>query len=692
VGAALDAYEEGGLDEAREVLDDGGRALLAFINGEVGLRFQDVAARLLPYVCGLAERRLELEPAARAATDTETVFLPERVKLFRDNDLNFLVYKYAASFQWGIIRAGTYRAELPAGDPRLVDVMNRYGREWKENKSWLESFFGLFPEPGLARRLFQAMETVRVRALLEGELPGLARDAAPALRELLLQRSSVVPDDSTRRGLFEALRRAALGDTEVSVPGSFSRQFLTAKENREGSASSLEAVCLLYEEAAALPEGGGEETPLVFEGELMPREAERARLRRRAEIRDLFMEELSLHLAGLLSEEGEPPGSEPDEAEGAAAPEEGVSVAARPEGTGGRESSEDPRFIRIKGSPLALPPELDHLVREIEDDLGGLPESYISGAVAMAGQSAMDRAAPEEEEGREVRESFRYDEWDFRRSGFRRNWCALHELEVEPADASFVPETLRRYRGQQARIRRSFEIMRTSERFMRRQREGEDIDIDAVTESLADVRAGLPPSERLFIRLQRDTRDIAALFLVDMSSSTEGWVNLAIKESLVLLCDALAILGDRYAVYGFSGMKRSRSEFYHIKHFDEPYSDTVRGRIAAIEPRDYTRMGPPIRHATEILKGTDAKVRMLVTLSDGKPEDYDDYRGDYSIEDTRHALIEAKTEGVHPFCITIDKEAREYISHMYGEVNYIVIDDVRKLPVRMPEIYRTLTT
>ena len=208
----------------------------------------------------------------------------------------------------------------------------------------------------------------------------------------------------------------------------------------------------------------------------------------------------------------------------------------------------------------------------------------------------------------------------------------------------------------------------------------------------ADVRAGLPPSERLFIRLQRDSRDIAALFLVDMSSSTEGWVNLAIKESLVLLCDALSILGDRYAVYGFSGMKRSRSEFYHIKHFDEPYNDVVKGRIAAIEPRDYTRMGPPIRHATEILKGTDAKVRMLITLSDGKPEDYDDYRGEYSVEDTRHALIEAKGEGVHPFCITIDKEARGYISHMYGEVNYIVIDDVRKLPVRMPEIYRSLTT
>ena len=103
-------------------------------------------------------------------------------------------------------------------------------------------------------------------------------------------------------------------------------------------------------------------------------------------------------------------------------------------------------------------------------------------------------------------------------------------------------------------------------------------------------------------------------------------------------------------------------------------------------------MAPAIRHLTSLFSGVDAKIRLLIILSDGKPEDYDEYKGMYAIEDTRHALLEAKTQGIHPFCITIDRQAHEYMNHMYGEVNSIFIDEVRQLPARMPEIYRILTT
>jgi nitric oxide reductase NorD protein len=103
-------------------------------------------------------------------------------------------------------------------------------------------------------------------------------------------------------------------------------------------------------------------------------------------------------------------------------------------------------------------------------------------------------------------------------------------------------------------------------------------------------------------------------------------------------------------------------------------------------------MGPAIRHATSLLGKTDARVRLLITLTDGKPEDYDDYKGEYAIEDTRHALLEAKMAGIHPFCITIDHQAHDYMDHLYGPVNYIFVNDVRKLPLRMPEIYRVLTS
>jgi nitric oxide reductase NorD protein len=180
--------------------------------------------------------------------------------------------------------------------------------------------------------------------------------------------------------------------------------------------------------------------------------------------------------------------------------------------------------------------------------------------------------------------------------------------------------------------------------------------------------------------------------MVDVSGSTKGWINDAERESLILLCEALEILGDQYSIYGFSGMTRNRCEVYKIKTFDQPYDNDVRARISGLRPQDYTRMGVTIRHLTCILNQVEAKTRILITLSDGKPDDYDGYRGDYGIEDTRQALLEARNTGIHPFCITIDTEAGEYLPHMYGPASYVVVDEVRKLPLKVADIYRKLTT
>ena len=226
--------------------------------------------------------------------------------------------------------------------------------------------------------------------------------------------------------------------------------------------------------------------------------------------------------------------------------------------------------------------------------------------------------------------------------------------------------------------------MRTGERFVRRQRDGDEIDIDAVIEARADLAAGLPASDRLFIRLVRDARDIAAVFLVDMSSSTEGWVNTAIRESLVLLCEGLEALGDRYAVYGFSGMKRLAPGLPR-----QAARRALRARRQGADRRDRAARlhadgaaDPPRRRACS--RASDARVRLLVVLSDGRPEDYDEYKGDYAVEDTRHALVEAKAAGVHPFCITVDREARDYAAHLYGEVGSSSSTTRRRLPLRIP--------
>ncbi|MCP4830062.1 MAG: VWA domain-containing protein, partial [Proteobacteria bacterium] len=240
-------------------------------------------------------------------------------------------------------------------------------------------------------------------------------------------------------------------------------------------------------------------------------------------------------------------------------------------------------------------------------------------------------------------------------------------------------------------LRRSFEALRAGVRRAKRQYNGDEIDLDALVEARVDKFAGEEMSDRVLSRLDRYERDIATIFMIDVSGSTRGWINDAERECLVLLCEALQILGDRYAIYGFSGMTRKRCDLYRIKRMDEVYSDVVKARIAGIEPKDYTRMGVTIRHLTRRLNEVPAKTRLLITLSDGKPDDYDGYRGEYGIEDTRQALIEAKRSGIHPFCITIDQQARDYLPHMYGAVNYTLVDDVRRLPIRVSNIYRRLT-
>jgi nitric oxide reductase NorD protein len=286
-----------------------------------------------------------------------------------------------------------------------------------------------------------------------------------------------------------------------------------------------------------------------------------------------------------------------------------------------------------------------------------------------------------------------YPEWDFARQHYRKNWCVLREIDLEPGDPAYVAEVIAKHQGLVKHLRRTFEAMRDESKLLKRQPQGEDVDIDALVEAHADQCAGLEMTDRLFIRQSRDDRNIAVCFMVDMSGSTKGWINLAEREALILLAEALETLGDRFAIYGFSGWTRNRCEVFAVKRFDEPYDAAARGRIGGIEAHDYTRMGAPIRHLCKLLAEQEARTRILITLSDGKPDDYDpQYRGQYGIEDTRQALFEARLAGIHPFCITIDREGKAYLPHMYGHANWVEIDEVRKLPLKVADIYRRLTS
>ena len=164
-----------------------------------------------------------------------------------------------------------------------------------------------------------------------------------------------------------------------------------------------------------------------------------------------------------------------------------------------------------------------------------------------------------------------------------------------------------------------------------------------------------------------------------------------IRDSLFLFSEALSATGDRFAMYGFSSLRRGNVRFNRLKRFDERYDGLARGRIAAIKPGYYTRMGAAIRQATELLKTQKQSQRLLLLLTDGKPNDLDRYEGRYGIEDTRMALHQARQQGLRPFCVTIDTEANEYLPHLFGAGGYAVIRKPEELPKELPLLYAQMT-
>ena len=683
VNSTLDEYEKDGLRAAQRYMADVEKNFVCRIEDNKSVRYEQVTGKLLPYLRGLSGRPLELSCSETIATDTTTVFVPPEINLFADQADNFFFYKLIITYQWAYIALSSF-TYTPQDE-------NRQGSGSDFEELWLQKALQEFAQPGLAGDLYHFLETLRADLFLAEELPGLMRRK----RELLHSVSDLqllYKSDGTM--LSRLQERFLLGSAADDVPGNLlpMQEEIDRFCREAGSpADTLETVQLLHDLILAMEPGYTATEPMLFQGYMRLDAVEKARGDRLKELEELFVEGLATRILSFDSGEASDKDQEDETFSGDSTGQSDMALVIDKvkESTSGQ--SDRTLVATLNNEEMDLGEELADIANRIIDELGAVPDRYIASAAGRAGQGHALFASGDPGQGSELIEPIMYDEWDYRRNDFRKNWCSTLEKQIPLTRSTFYQTTLEKYHGQIVRLRYQFEMMRTKERFVRRQRDGEDIDLDALVESLADTRAGLPPSDRLFVRLKRDERDIAVLFLIDMSNSTEGWVGQVIRESLVLLCEALEVVGDRYAIYGFSGMRRLRNDYFHIKHIDEPYDDQVKVRIESIAPREYTRMGPAIRHSISILREVDSRVRLLITLTDGKPEDYDDYKGEYAVEDTRHALVEARAAGIHPFCITIDRSAHEYMEHMFGEKNYIMIDDVKKLPRKMPEIYRVLT-
>jgi nitric oxide reductase NorD protein len=286
-------------------------------------------------------------------------------------------------------------------------------------------------------------------------------------------------------------------------------------------------------------------------------------------------------------------------------------------------------------------------------------------------------------------------EWDYKKQTMQADYCRLQEMVSAQAEPCELPMRLSKTAK---RLRSQFQALAPTRIWLKGQQDGEELDLDAWVRQEADLLSGMHADHHGLYRAQvNQQRDLACLLLADLSLSTDAYASDharvidVIRDSLFLFSEALAATGDRFAMYGFSSLKRGNVRFNRIKSFDDSYDSLARGRIQAIKPGYYTRMGAAIRQASSLLASQPQRQRLLMLLTDGKPNDLDRYEGRYGIEDTRMAIQEARHQGLKPFCVTIDSEANEYLPHLFGASGFAVIRKPEDLPNELPLLYAQMT-
>lgn len=289
-----------------------------------------------------------------------------------------------------------------------------------------------------------------------------------------------------------------------------------------------------------------------------------------------------------------------------------------------------------------------------------------------------------------------YPEWDYRIGAYRQPGATVRFVTPEPGAADWAGQIIER-RGKLLReVRRNFEHLRPARQWRRRQADGDEVDIDAFVDAHAERRAGGPINDRLYARVHPARRDIAIILLVDISGSTDAWVDAdqriidVEKEALLIVSEALDVLGDPHAILVFSGHGPGSVWVGSIKDFTQRDRLGVRERIAGLGPERYTRTGAAIRHATALLSQRSESQRLLLLLSDGKPNDADVYDGRYGVEDTRQAIREARMQGLHSFCLTVDRQAPNYLPAVFGPAGYTVLRDPSRLPLVLVDVLKDL--
>jgi len=624
-------------------------------------------------------------------SDGKFIYLPDEISLFDNYDENRDLYKCLVRLESGYHEFNSFEFDFEKTlqycdcfkdgdapvqgkeDPGIRDITGV-----KKECSDLEKFFEIFAVKALASDLFNIFEQGRLRIISQEKYPGLVRISYPLLFK---EAWRIWKNENPEPLLFLLYMRIALGkespdsiETDVrttALVNLISGIFKKTTEEERSVETCASLVFQTYGRVEALlneikkgdhledyrpfkmPFGRRLRPDLYFSANKKYEEMGK-RIKAELEKRDIHVFKSEI-IRRLVKNNGD-------------------------------LSKDDIREIIIASRDFSDPDRNNNKEIQPEFSLSLFPDSVIN---------REEQAYPDDDPAVAV---FRYREWDTNLCDYLNDHVRVQERNIEGFKSDFYINTLNRYGGTVKRIRREFELLKPEDiKILKKWIDGEEFDTCALIDHAIDKKAGMVPSDRLYTKRIKQYRDIAALLLVDLSRSTSALVMEAnksvheiIKEAVVLFCEALNVAGDKFAVAGFSGTGRLGVDYYTIKDFSESMDDRIRQRINAVFPQRRTRMGAAIRHATRQLEKTASKVRLLLIISDGFPNDTG-YKQNYAVEDTRMAVFEAHSKKIFVRAITVDAAPDSRLDDLYGQFHHNVISDVRELPDRLLRIYGTLT-
>ncbi len=598
-----------------------------------------------------------------ACCDGKFIYLPDEISTFKKKEENIKLYKCLARFESGHFEFNTFDFDLEKVIEKFSRIIPDVESERSQGKiSDLQRFFLLFPKKELASDLFTIFEHGRIRTLLARRYPGLVRNFLPMLQEEAMR---IFKEERCVKLVYLLYLRIALGcftDRNLRADEEYLKKAVGRFEKKIRKNNTVEAcahlvICTYTEIEAILkksPDNDEITEPYLpikfpFGRQLRP---------------DLF------YLANSNFEMAQ-------------------TVKMKLEAKGFKVYKSEIRKRLEANNGVLSPEDIEDMIGadefrgiEIQEIIGPSKPQTINIAIADAG----------------THKTFWYKEWDCNICDYLNEHVRIVEKSLNGYHGGYYHDVLEQHHALVKKIKYAFELLKPEGlKILRQWVEGDEFDYRALLDYVMDKRAGITPSDRLYIKRIKEQRDVAVLLLVDLSRSTSNTVygsHASVldveKEAIVLFCEALEVVGDAFAIAGFSGTGRLGVDYFKIKDFDEDMGTSVRQRISAMAPQRSTRMGAAIRHAAGKFDFVSSKVRLMIILSDGFPNDVD-YKQDYAIKDTRKAISEVHSKNIYVHSITVNLAQYSKLDDLYGDVNHNVISDVRELPDKLLRIYSGLT-